>query len=236
MFREETEWDGAKRETTRFQWYKEQEKQKQTLRITKGQEEENHKTGYPDPKGGKVLRKLPTTVRDKVKRIQRQSSLGLTLRMSWAEKQTRYPKSMLRIDAGSSKWWGSKSEVNGKRKKYFIFLTIADKCYVNSKAPTLTGTLSDKRASNASSDCLTMEHYALTCKGLFCWFLCFVLFQFASSKVHQLSPDRKHGLRERQVVYTKGHSRELKKGHKILQRVADEINKVWNLLKHETWI
>lgn len=70
------------RESTRFQWYKEQEKQKQTLRITKGQEEENHKTGYPDPKGGKVLRKLPTTVRDKVKRIQRQSSLGLTLRIS----------------------------------------------------------------------------------------------------------------------------------------------------------
>lgn len=28
------------RETTRFQWYKEQEKQKQTLRINKGQEEE----------------------------------------------------------------------------------------------------------------------------------------------------------------------------------------------------
>lgn len=36
----ETEWDGVMRETTRFQWYKEQEKQKQTLRINKGQEEE----------------------------------------------------------------------------------------------------------------------------------------------------------------------------------------------------
>lgn len=55
MFKEETEWDGAMKETRRFQWYKEQEKQKQTLRITKGQEEENHKTGYPDPKGGKVF-------------------------------------------------------------------------------------------------------------------------------------------------------------------------------------
>lgn len=82
MFNEETERDGVTRETTRLQWYKEQEKQKQTLRITKGQEEENPKSGYPDPKGGKVLRKLPTTVRDKVKRIQRQSFLGLTLRMS----------------------------------------------------------------------------------------------------------------------------------------------------------
>lgn len=49
-----------------------------------------------------------------------------------------------------------------------------------------------------------------------------MFFQSASSKVHQLSPDREHGLCEGQVGDAERRSRELEREHRNLQCVQRE--------------
>lgn len=51
-----------------------------------------------------------------------------------------------------------------------------------------------------------------------------MLFQFASSEVHQLSPDREHGLCEGQVGDTERRGGKLQEEHRDLQSVSSERN------------